>query len=289
MVAQHSTTTDFSSRYKFNGKELDQETGLYYYGARYYNPSISRWLSVDPLAEKYTSFSPYNFTLNNPDFDGRSVENDYKLDKKTGKISLIKNTQDTSDTLYATDKNGNIIENKSVTIQKDKPEDNTIISELAIDKKDNKGKLVNFAITKNIKNALNVFQFAAYYSDKEWGVAGSTINGGTFAVGTYREEDKSPVFSDTNLNIGFTNRNVKFDIHSHVGRFATPGPSGSIALGKGDIVQKRTKLRYRYIYYVGYGRNIPKGTLFRYGNNRKTAKLGRFKPNVRSLTERIKL
>ncbi len=85
MAAQHSTTTDFSSRYKFNGKELDQETGCYYgvypeiFGrARYYNPSVSRWLSVDPLAEKYTSFSPYNFTLNNPvrlvDFDGRSVE-----------------------------------------------------------------------------------------------------------------------------------------------------------------------------------------------------------------------
>ncbi len=30
MAAQHSTTTDFSSRYKFNGKELDQETGCYY-------------------------------------------------------------------------------------------------------------------------------------------------------------------------------------------------------------------------------------------------------------------
>ena len=83
---QHNTTTtDFSSRYKFNGKELDQETGCYYgvypeiFGrARYYNPSISRWLSVDPLAEKYTSFSPYNFTLNNPvrlvDFDGRSID-----------------------------------------------------------------------------------------------------------------------------------------------------------------------------------------------------------------------
>ncbi len=34
----------------FNGKELDEETGLYYYGARYYNPRISQWLSVDPIA-----------------------------------------------------------------------------------------------------------------------------------------------------------------------------------------------------------------------------------------------
>ena len=37
--------------YKFNGKELDEETGLYYYGARYYDPGL--WLSVYPLPEKY--------------------------------------------------------------------------------------------------------------------------------------------------------------------------------------------------------------------------------------------
>lgn len=39
------------SPYKFNGKELDAETGYYYYGARYYNPRVSLWLSVDPLAD----------------------------------------------------------------------------------------------------------------------------------------------------------------------------------------------------------------------------------------------
>jgi RHS repeat-associated protein len=40
-------------KYKFNGKELDEETGLYYYGARYYDPRISIWLSVHPLAERH--------------------------------------------------------------------------------------------------------------------------------------------------------------------------------------------------------------------------------------------
>lgn len=63
------------SPYKFNGKELDAETGYYYYGARYYNPRVSLWLNVDPLAEKYPSWSPYNYTFNNPvkfiDPDGR--------------------------------------------------------------------------------------------------------------------------------------------------------------------------------------------------------------------------
>lgn len=63
--------------YKFNGKELDEETGLYYYGARYYEPRVNIWLSVDPLAEKYPSMSPYIYCANNPiiyiDFDGRDI------------------------------------------------------------------------------------------------------------------------------------------------------------------------------------------------------------------------
>jgi RHS repeat-associated protein len=74
------------SPYKFNGKELDAETGYYYYGARYYNPRVSLWLNVDPLAD-YNPFynsehyidgqhnggvynsgnlNPYIFTYQNP-------------------------------------------------------------------------------------------------------------------------------------------------------------------------------------------------------------------------------
>lgn len=52
--------------YLFNGKELDRITGLYYYGARYYDPVVSIWASVDPMAEKYSGWSPYNYTLQNP-------------------------------------------------------------------------------------------------------------------------------------------------------------------------------------------------------------------------------
>ncbi len=65
---------DYDNPYKFNGKELDQETGLYYYGARYGacpersrgDPETSIFLSVDPLAEKYPSINPYVYTMANP-------------------------------------------------------------------------------------------------------------------------------------------------------------------------------------------------------------------------------
>ena len=43
----------YTTPYKFTGKELDKETGLYYFGARYYDARISRWISTDPAFEKY--------------------------------------------------------------------------------------------------------------------------------------------------------------------------------------------------------------------------------------------
>ncbi|MFV0289856.1 MAG: RHS repeat domain-containing protein, partial [Mangrovibacterium sp.] len=65
----------WNTPYLFNGKELDEETGLYYYGARYYNPRISLWYGVDKLFDKYPNVSPYCYTMNNPvmlvDPDGR--------------------------------------------------------------------------------------------------------------------------------------------------------------------------------------------------------------------------
>ena len=64
LVDEHSSSADLP--YKFNGKELDEETGLYYYGARYMNPVTSMWYGVDPLAEKYVNIGAYIYCHNNP-------------------------------------------------------------------------------------------------------------------------------------------------------------------------------------------------------------------------------
>ncbi|WP_181893758.1 RHS repeat-associated core domain-containing protein [Bergeyella zoohelcum] len=82
---EQQNTNAYENPYKFNAKELDDETGLYYYGARYYDPRIGMWLSVDPLTEKMPSWSPYAYAFDNPvrfiDPDGRAPwppENGYE-------------------------------------------------------------------------------------------------------------------------------------------------------------------------------------------------------------------
>jgi RHS repeat-associated protein len=56
------------NKYQFNGKELNSDFGLEWndFGTRFYDPSVARWLSVDPLSEKMNRHSPYNYTFNNP-------------------------------------------------------------------------------------------------------------------------------------------------------------------------------------------------------------------------------
>ena len=63
-VEEHSSCEDLP--YKFNGKQFDEETGLYYYGARYMNPITSLWYGVDPLAEKYVNIGSYIYCHSSP-------------------------------------------------------------------------------------------------------------------------------------------------------------------------------------------------------------------------------
>ncbi|MBK9284053.1 MAG: RHS repeat-associated core domain-containing protein [Sphingobacteriaceae bacterium] len=65
-------------RYQYVGKERDEESGLYYYGARYYSPWICRFFGVDPLAADFPFYTPYNYAGNKPinkiDIDGLQEE-----------------------------------------------------------------------------------------------------------------------------------------------------------------------------------------------------------------------
>ncbi|HOU99351.1 MAG TPA: RHS repeat-associated core domain-containing protein [Bacteroidales bacterium] len=99
---------NFDSRYKFTGKERDEETGYDYFGARYYDSDLSQWLSVDPMSDVRPNISPYVYCQNNPvgridpngaldgDFiseSGKYLGNDGIND---GKVYIVKTTQTTA-------------------------------------------------------------------------------------------------------------------------------------------------------------------------------------------------
>jgi RHS repeat-associated protein len=86
---EQRSITSYYTPYTFSAKERDTETGYSYFGARYYSSEISIWLSVDPMADKYPSMSPYMYCAGNPvmlvDPDGRKF--DYsKLSKSEKKM-----------------------------------------------------------------------------------------------------------------------------------------------------------------------------------------------------------
>src|SRR5690606_36398635 len=101
---------DSTYRYWFNGKERDSNgewgsKGHYDYGFRIYNPSIAKFLSVDPLTTSYPWYTPYQFAGNKPviadDLDGleeririyNSTNNGKVITTSYDSKSLIKSVQ----------------------------------------------------------------------------------------------------------------------------------------------------------------------------------------------------
>ena len=89
--------------FTFSAKEKDIETGLSYFGSRYYSSDLSIWLSVDPMSDKYASLSPYTYCADNPvklvDPNGEEIVED----DPPGRISNFLNNLENK--IYGTDEN----------------------------------------------------------------------------------------------------------------------------------------------------------------------------------------
>src|SRR5690606_1717811 len=86
---------------------------MYYYGARYYDPRISIFVSVDPLAEMYRGIGGYVYVANNPvnfiDTDGKKIV----VPNEKDRASILKMINSKALGVYAFDKDGNLYQKKS--------------------------------------------------------------------------------------------------------------------------------------------------------------------------------
>jgi hypothetical protein len=189
---------------------------------------VSRWMNPDPLSEEFPSWSPYNFTKNNPiyfnDPTGLAPEaplDDYGIDAD-GNITLLQETDDNFDRLFAVDNDGNKIDTNndsqvdnsdSVTVN-----DQTILPELSEIKETSNS---NYHGLKQLSNAVRgegsqddlfkVFNFAANNSNVEWSLYRANVEGSDmFGLGTYHNPTVSP--GATGM---FTQSQIVAGIHSH--------------------------------------------------------------------------
>jgi len=113
-MVEHNQSTfgkgKYDNAYKFNGKELDASTGMYYYGARYYDPRISIFVSVDPKVHE--TKTPYQYVSNNPimriDPTGMN-DHDYKKSKETGRLTIVPGSKDNPEYDRIIDDQGNTL------------------------------------------------------------------------------------------------------------------------------------------------------------------------------------
>ena len=91
-----------ANKFKYNGKELNDELGLdwYDFGARNYDASLGRWMNIDPLANNFYEWSPYNHSYNNPiyyiDQDGRAAggfQDDFYYDQEGNLVDRVETDQ----------------------------------------------------------------------------------------------------------------------------------------------------------------------------------------------------
>jgi RHS repeat-associated protein len=220
--------------YMFNAKELDEESGMYYYEARYYAPPS--FISRDPLFEKKPFMSPYAYARNNPvimiDPDGRD---EYEFDKKGNHARTIKNTNADILRIVKTDRKGNIKTDKDGNTKTIATSRNFEAGSIACGGNEVLGRgedafdaTVLEMSEKGENNRVQMFEFLAENTKSEWGTfAGTNASGDYLGVlSTSRDngqEASSPYLVDN--YIIRQNSTISEWYHSH--------PKGSIETPSG--------------------------------------------------------
>ena len=200
----------------FSAKEKDVETGLSYFGSRYYSSDLSIWLSVDPMSDKYPHQSNYVYCSNNPikviDPNG---EDEWDL-ARDGTLTKRENGRTDIDVVHATTKDGESISRtyKNGSINQD-PQSKQYTFDDGIKKRIITTDYMSF---NNSETATDFFEFAAENTDKEWAMKASSTE---IFVGTSHEDGLVQMPSPSNMTL---------EAHSHVDKDKQIGSDHSEAV-----------------------------------------------------------
>ena len=190
--------------YRFNAKEDQSFTGvpLLDYGARFYNPALARWTTLDPLAEKYYSVSPYAFCNNNPvrfiDFDGMAI---YHINS-SGVITFSEENTEIH-RLYLLNEDGSRSD-KYITLS-----NSDAMSALQQKDPDNKNEISSYTSGSNINDMFNIFLFAADNTTVEWALHRGQDN--SYTIGTLHDDKNAGNWEDYGIQKPIAS------VHSHPG------------------------------------------------------------------------
>jgi RHS repeat-associated protein len=226
-------------KYRFCGKERDEETGLYNFGARLYAPWLCRFISCDPKIADYPQVNPYCYCLNNPinyiDPDGRDV---WEVNDEGRIINRIEDKTQDAFYMVAKDADGNY-QRTSTTDAEGNTTYNSISFEYGtvtavrtptINLQDKDGNVTPTKLTtfemKGDDNATQLFEFLANpetTTNVEWSHAKvGTESSGRNIVGTSHNQSSTAV-GHYLRQTGYTLREVN---HNHPS--GTPTPSGVV-------------------------------------------------------------
>ena len=268
---QHNYYGPLSEQNKmlYNSKELQDDiiAGInfdwYDYGARFYDPQIGRWHSVDPHAENYLPVSPYAYVGNNSivriDPDGR----DWYIVNEEGYVILYKPTDGTH-RLYAG--TGDSPFNATISDADNYIEvgDESILGQLATDRPETRPREgttsyhpngIHYAINENIREVFNVFFFVANNSFVEWQLDGYVTKGKKeYVLATQNDGEYAVTTFDWVL--GFALYNQNFSLHSHHKNNAGPPSRGDNQFWRDRqlALEGQRSPAPHYVYNVGDGK-----------------------------------
>ena len=200
------------SGFVFTGKERDEETGYGYFGARYLDHELmTMWLSVDPMADKYPSISPYAYCAWNPvrlvDPDGNDVwevSDDGHIKKTSDEGGLKRQTL-----IYT---NGQVAKYKGAKYHQ-------VMSDLSIEGDNSISASYGNSNMQSVY--ATVFKSMADNTNVEWRM--DRYTDGHYSLGTLHNQRKSP--SSYELSNGRQNDKTTVTlIHSHPMASGYPNP-----------------------------------------------------------------